>query len=298
MKISVIIPTFSRADMLPRAIHSVLDQQGVDVEVVVVNDNPPSSPERERTREAVQAIGDARLLYVENEKNLGGSLTRNQGILASSGAYISFLDDDDYYRPGKLSEQLAFTQGGGFDLTFMDCEIQDEHGHTLDLRTHRLPEAPDQETLLRTHLLSPLTPTMTYMFRREALLKLGLFDNRPVSQEYMLMLRAIEGNLKIGYLARALSVQVVHGGERISFGANKIEGEKRLLQEKMRYRHLLTRTQVREMQCRFRCVACFVAFKRHEYPRAIGYALQAVCLTPVNAAKLFHEKYRMLRAKL
>ena len=259
MKISVIIPTFSRADMLPRAIHSVLDQQGVDVEVVVVNDNPPSSPERERTREAVQAIGDARLLYVENEKNLGGSLSRNQGILSSSGAYISFLDDDDYYRPGKLSEQLAFTQGGGFDLTFMDCEIQDEHGHTLDLRTHRLPEAPDQETLLRTHLLSPLTPTMTYMFRREALLKLGLFDNRPVSQEYMLMLRAIEGNLKIGYLARALSVQVVHGGERISFGANKIEGEKRLLQEKMRYRHLLTRTQVREMQCRFRCVACCVA---------------------------------------
>ena len=43
MKISVIIPTFSRADMLPRAIHSVLDQQGVDVEVVVVNDNPPGS---------------------------------------------------------------------------------------------------------------------------------------------------------------------------------------------------------------------------------------------------------------
>ena len=171
MKISVIIPTFSRADMLPRAIHSVLDQQGVDVEVVVVNDNPPGSSERERTREAVQAIGDARLLYVENEKNLGGSLTRNQGILASSGAYISFLDDDDYYRPGKLSEQLAFTQSGGFDLTFMDCEIQDEHGHTLDLRTHRLPETPDQETLLRTHLLSPLTPTMTYMFRREALLE-------------------------------------------------------------------------------------------------------------------------------
>ena len=62
MKISVIIPTFSRADMLPRAIHSVLDQQGVDVEVVVVNDNPPGSSERERTREAVQAIGDARLL--------------------------------------------------------------------------------------------------------------------------------------------------------------------------------------------------------------------------------------------
>ena len=114
---------------------------------------------------------------------------------------------------------------------------------------------------------------MTYMFRREALLKLGLFDNRPVSQEYMLMLRAIEGNLKIGYLARALSVQIVHSGERISFGANKIEGEKRLLQEKMRYRHLLTRAQVREMQCRFRCVACFVALKRHEYPRAIGYGL-------------------------
>ena len=298
MKISVIIPTFSRAEMLPRAIRSVLDQAGVDVEAVVVNDNPPGSPEHERTRQAVQEIGDARILYQENEKNLGGSLTRNRGILASSGEYISFLDDDDYYRPGKLKEQLAFTQGGGFDLTFMDCEIQDEKGRTLDVRTHPLPEAPGQQTLLRAHLISPLTPTMTYMFRREALLRLGLFDNRPVSQEYMLMLRAIEGGLKIGYLARPLSVQIVHSGERISFGANKIEGEKRLLQEKMRYRHLLTRAQAREMQCRFRCVACFVALKRREYPRAIGYGLQAVFLTPASALRLFREKHRMLRAKL
>lgn len=298
MKISVIIPTFSRAEMLPRAIRSVLDQAGVDVEAVVVNDNPPGSPERERTRQAVQEIGDARILYQENEKNLGGSLTRNRGILASSGEYISFLDDDDYYRPGKLKEQLAFTQGGGFDLTFMDCEIQDEKGRTLDVRTHPLPEAPGRQTLLRAHLISPLTPTMTYMFRREALLRLGLFDNRPVSQEYMLMLRAIEGGLKIGYLARPLSVQIVHSGERISFGANKIEGEKRLLQEKMRYRHLLTRAQAREMQCRFRCVACYVALKRREYPRAIGYGLQAVFLTPASALRLFREKHRMLRAKL
>ena len=72
-----------------------------------------------------------------------------------------------------------------------------------------------------------------------------------------------------------------HSGERISFGANKIEGEKRLLQEKMRYRHLLTRAQVREMHCRFRCVACFRRPKGHASgSSAIGALFQAVCPRP------------------
>jgi len=296
MKVSVIIPTYSRAEMLPRAVQSALDQMA-DVEVVIVNDNPPSSPERETTRKTVQSIADTRILYIENEKNMGGSLSRNAGILASHGDYITFLDDDDYYRPGKVAQQLEFTRQGAFDMTFMDCEIQDPAGNTLDVRTHNLPEAADRETLLRTHLISPLTPTMTYMFRRDALIELGMFDNRPVSQEYMLMLRAIEAGLKIGYLARALSVQIVHDGERISFGKNKIAGEKRLLQQKLRYKNLLSAGEIRTMKCRFYSLAFFVSLRRKEYFPALGYAAQAFFTTPAGAMRLLMEKKGMLKAK-
>ena len=297
MKISVIIPTYARAQMLPRAIESVLGQEGVDVEVVVVSDNPPESPARAETRAQIEALHDSRIVFLENDKNMGGSLTRNRGIEASTGDYISFIDDDDFYLPGKLREQLDFMVSGNFDMTFMDCEIRNSEGTTMDIRTHGLPGAPDNNTLLRAHLVSPLTPTMTYMFRRDALFELGLFENRPVSQEYMLMLRAINKGLKIGYLPRALSVQIVHSGERISAGANKIPGEKRLLEVKLGYKDVLSSKERRMMKCRFYSMAFFVSFRQKKMLDAAGYALRAFAATPVGAVKILLSKKGMFRAK-
>src|SRR5258708_984686 len=95
--VSVIIPTFRRPALLAEAIRSALDQEGVAVEVLVFDDSPEGS-----AREAVLAIGDARVEYRKREASAGGnpSLVRQEGWPQSKGRYVAFLDDDDRVAPG------------------------------------------------------------------------------------------------------------------------------------------------------------------------------------------------------
>lgn len=99
--VSVIIPTYRRADLVPQAIHSVLRQTFPTFEVIVVDDASPDN-----TREVVESIGDARVRYVRHEKNKGLPAVRNTGIREAAGRYIAFLDDDDEWREDKLEKQL------------------------------------------------------------------------------------------------------------------------------------------------------------------------------------------------
>ncbi len=105
--VSVIIPTFKKANILPNAINSVLSQTYKDIEIIVVDDNPPDSPERAETEKAMkQYEGYQNIIYLKHEKNKNGSAARNTGFRASSGDYIMFLDDDDEFFPTKVASQV------------------------------------------------------------------------------------------------------------------------------------------------------------------------------------------------
>ncbi|WP_144799993.1 glycosyltransferase family 2 protein [Halorubrum depositum] len=99
--VSVIIPTYNRADVLPRSIDSALDQTLEDVEVVVVDDASDDD-----TASVVNEYDDSRLTYLEHETNRGGSAARNTGIEAATGDYIALLDSDDVWAPTKLEQQV------------------------------------------------------------------------------------------------------------------------------------------------------------------------------------------------
>nr|WP_241430634.1 glycosyltransferase family 2 protein [Haloferax elongans] len=100
--VSVIIPTYNRADVLPRAIDSALDQTLSDVEVIVVDD--ASSDE---TEPVVTSYDDPRVIYRAHETNQGGSAARNTGIEIAEGEYIALLDSDDEWAPTKLERQVG-----------------------------------------------------------------------------------------------------------------------------------------------------------------------------------------------
>lgn len=107
--VSVIIPTYKRSDMLPRAINSVLNQTYKNVEVVIVDDNNPDTEWRLKTEELMQQYsGDDRVQYVRHTVNKNGAAARNTGIRSARGTVVSFLDDDDYYYPEKIEKQLKF----------------------------------------------------------------------------------------------------------------------------------------------------------------------------------------------
>lgn len=289
MKISVIIPTYRRAEFLGRAVKSVLDQDYTDIEVVVSDDNGPGSPDREAALAVLREIGDPRIRPVLPDRHLGGGGARNAGIEAAAGELITFLDDDDVYLPGKLSRQAAFMEKG-FDMSFMDAVMRDAKGADRERFHHDLSEDPGRDALFREHMLRHLTPTAGYMFTRAALQKVGGFPDRVTAQEFVLMLRAIEKGLHIGYLNEALVAQYRHEGERISTGKGKIVGENLLYELKKGYFDRLSPRDRSAIRVRHYATLFYVHMVNRSYFRALGCGVVSALISPSQALALWREK--------
>lgn len=94
---SIIIPTYNRAQLLTKAIESVLQQKEPSWELIIIDDGSTDT-----TKEVVENFQDERIQYVFQE-NAERSVARNNGIQRAKGVYICFLDSDDYYLPIHLS---------------------------------------------------------------------------------------------------------------------------------------------------------------------------------------------------
>ena len=95
-KVSVILPTHARPRRLETAIESILNQTYKNIEVIVIDDNDPSSPARQETKALMEKyLKDERVIYILNARSLGGGPARNEGIKKATGYYITFLDDDE-----------------------------------------------------------------------------------------------------------------------------------------------------------------------------------------------------------
>ena len=103
--ISVIIPTYNRANLVNQTLDSVLQQSYQNLEIIIVDDG--STDETEAT---IKDIADSRICYLRHQKNFGGAKARNTGIEAATGQYIAFLDSDDIWMPNKLELQIASIQ--------------------------------------------------------------------------------------------------------------------------------------------------------------------------------------------
>lgn len=107
--VSVVIPTYKRSDMLYRAIDSVCSQTYSNIEVLVVNDNiAGDSYSEELVNKMARYENDKRVILVEQEKHINGAAARNVGIRKAKGAYIAFLDDDDWWEPEKIEHQKKY----------------------------------------------------------------------------------------------------------------------------------------------------------------------------------------------
>ena len=101
-RVSVVIPTRGRPELVRRAIRSVVAQTVRSWEAIVVVDGPDTE-----TEAAIGAEPDDRVRLIVNERRLGGSEARNVGIRAARAEWIGLLDDDDEWLPDRLSRQLA-----------------------------------------------------------------------------------------------------------------------------------------------------------------------------------------------
>ncbi len=99
-KLSIIIPTYNCAQYITEALKSVFQQDYSSYEVIVVDDGSTDN-----TRQVLTLYFD-KIRYVYQE-NAGPAVARNHGLRLAYGEFIGFLDADDFFLPGKLTEQMA-----------------------------------------------------------------------------------------------------------------------------------------------------------------------------------------------
>ena len=120
--VSVIIPTYNRETYLEQGIQSVINQSFRNFEILVIDVGSLNN--------YAEAICNKykNCIYVYKE-NGGLSSARNYGIKNAKGAYIAFLDDDDYWRSDKLEKQVSVLENNNeVDCVHSSASIVDEHG--------------------------------------------------------------------------------------------------------------------------------------------------------------------------
>jgi glycosyltransferase involved in cell wall biosynthesis len=127
--VSVIIPTYNRAHILPRALESVFLQELKDLEVVIVDDGSVDD-----TARVVRDLADPRLVYHPLDRNRGIGAARREGVSRARGGLLAFLDSDDLWKPAKLTRMVeAFERFPEVDLVFSDYE---EINYIQNIRDH------------------------------------------------------------------------------------------------------------------------------------------------------------------
>jgi GT2 family glycosyltransferase len=109
--VSVIVPTRNRSELLGEAVSSVLAQEGVDLELIVVDDASSDA-----TPSVLAGFGD-RIRVFRSERNIERGAARNLGAREARGCLLAFLDSDDVWRPDKLARQLSLAGTGGPSIT-------------------------------------------------------------------------------------------------------------------------------------------------------------------------------------
>lgn len=156
--LTIVIPTFCRPALLPRAVESCLSGvQPGEVEVVVVPNGPDTS-----WRESLRRFeGDARV-RVDPIEASHPSLARNHGMAAAQGMYIRFLDDDDYVLPDSARRQLLYATSRNLDACSGSLDIVDDHGRNFG----RLDSADPTDFASAMLMPGRLTIPLAHLFRR------------------------------------------------------------------------------------------------------------------------------------
>lgn len=121
MKVSVIIPSYNRANLLPRTIKGVATQTFKDFEIIVVDDCSTDNTEAVVLQLKKQwPLADIR--YIKHDVNKGEAGARNTGIENAKGDYVAFLDSDDEWLENKLEYQLNFLRDNTDKFDGVICE--------------------------------------------------------------------------------------------------------------------------------------------------------------------------------
>ncbi|NOQ35372.1 MAG: glycosyltransferase [Methylococcaceae bacterium] len=176
---SVIIPSYNRAELLNRALKSVYAQTHSPDEVIIIDDGSTDN-----TRELISKnYPHASYLYQENK---GVSAARNTGIQEATGEWLAFLDSDDEWLPDKLATQINALNTSDFKVCHTE-EIWIRNGVRVNqMQKHKKSGGWIFKQCLPLCAMSP----SSIIIHRDIFKQIGLFDTSfPACEDYDLWLK-------------------------------------------------------------------------------------------------------------
>lgn len=169
--VSVVVPSYNSASLVPGAIQSVLAQTFTDFELIVIDDGS-----NDATRQAVEPfLCDPRVRY-HFQENQGLPGARNAGAQLSKGDYLAFVDADDFLAPNALECMLQSFQSSG--AQWLNVGVLKLEG---DKRSIRHPATPAGDLLLA--ILDDDFITRSPFYTREAFFSVGMYDREMRNRE-------------------------------------------------------------------------------------------------------------------
>ena len=123
--VSIILPTYNRADKLVTAINSVFQQSFVDWELIIVDNNST-----DKTSQIINNYNSKKIKYFRVNNKGVIAYSRNYGVNKSEGKYIAFLDSDDWWSKDKLSCSIKFLKKFNADISYHNCRIVSKFKNT------------------------------------------------------------------------------------------------------------------------------------------------------------------------
>ncbi len=181
-KVSVIIPTYNRAELLKRAIESVVKQAGFSGELIIIDDGS-----EDNTREVVESFQDRIDLRYVYQENRGPASARNRGVELANYDLVAFLDSDDHWLPDKIVKQVECLAAHREYRLCHTAEKWLRRGEHLNQKSIHKPRQGD----IFSHCLQLCAVGMsTVMIERSLFIDSGGFDeNLPCCEDYDFWLR-------------------------------------------------------------------------------------------------------------
>jgi glycosyltransferase involved in cell wall biosynthesis len=207
--VSVVIPTYNRAEMLREALGSVMAQTVPVLDIAVVDDGST-----DHTADLVRGYqrGGAPIVFLPGPHRDRLGEARNRGVAATRGKWIAFLDSDDIWLPARVERQLAgLAHVPGAEFAFCNVQRFNEAG---DIGGPYLDPSEDYSGPVTARLLEePVALPSALMVSRSAFEDLGGFADRSINEDYELtLLLSVRG--PASYVPDVLVRMRAHGGSR------------------------------------------------------------------------------------
>jgi glycosyltransferase involved in cell wall biosynthesis len=218
-QVTVVVPTRDRDFLLRQTLRTISWQQGIALEILVVDDGSADEGLVERI---VADVADARLRVVRHDRSHGVSAARNRGASEARAPWVAFCDDDDLWAPSKLARQLeAVRRDPTTDWVYVGSVNIDIKNRVVGGAPPPMPDEVEERLEVSNVVPGGASGVMA---RRDAFLETGGFDPelQPLA-DWDLWLRLMRTS-RPAYVAEPLVAYRVHG-TNMSLDTRRVEAE-------------------------------------------------------------------------